>query len=215
MDTRVSGVGVIDKSFAIIDCVARGPRSLAQLVEETGLNRATVHRLCLALEQHRLIRRSDDGLFALGYRFLLLAHQIDGLGSMVEAARPHLRRLTSQTGESSQLYVRDGDKRVCVVVAESDHGLRTIVPVGARLTLQRGSAGAVLLNQTASGEVVESVGEREAGVASVSAAVRSGAGEVIGALSISGPIDRVTAAPGQRFAKPLLDAVSRLEASLG
>ena len=67
-----------------------------------------------------------------------------------------------------QLYVAEGDGRRCVVSLESTHGLRWIVPQGALLPLDRGSAGRVLQGD----DIAESVEEREPGVASVSAAVR-------------------------------------------
>ncbi len=54
----------------------------------------------------------------------------------------------------------------------------------------------------------QSVAQREAGVASVSAPVRSPAGHVVAAISISGPIDRLGRTPGQRLA-PLLTAGAR------
>ena len=44
-----------------------------------------------------------------------------------------------------------------------------------------------------------SVGEREAGVASVSAPVFDGPGTVVAAVSVSGPIDRLGQHPGRRW----------------
>ncbi len=202
MNTSVSGVGVIDKSVAVLDALERQPSSLAELVAATQLSRPTVHRLAVALEHHGLVRRRDDGRFALGYRFLAFARAIDDLGPLVDAARPHLDRLSRTTGESAQLYVRDGAERVCVAAAESPHGLRTIVDVGARLTLERGSAGAVLRGEALDGVAV-SIGEREPGVASVSVAVVVGSDPSGAALSVSGPIDRMSDDPGGRFAELL------------
>lgn len=228
MDTIVSGVGVIDKSVAVIEALTDQPRGLAELAEATGLNRATAHRLAVALEHHRLVRRTDDGRFTLGFRFLELAQRLDGLGPLVDIARPHLRRLSDATGESAQLYVRDGDERVCVAAAESEHGLRTIVPVGARLTLERGSAGAVLTGRVADDEVAVSIGEREEGVASVSAAVvrsphratngnatNDGASVVVAALSVSGPIERIGPDPGSTFGTHVAAEAKLLSAALG
>ena len=47
----------------------------------------------------------------------------------------------------------------------------------------------------------QSAAEREAGVASVSAPVRDGRGNVIAAVSVSGPIDRMGRRPGARWAE--------------
>jgi DNA-binding IclR family transcriptional regulator len=110
-----------------------------------------------------------------------------------------------------QLYVRDGDMRVCVESIESARELRTIVPVGARLPLTAGSAAKVLTGEAA--VWVASVAEREAGVASVSAAVRDEAGRVVAAVSVSGPIQRLTDDPGAAFGEVVAEAARRIEAA--
>ena len=56
----------------------------------------------------------------------------------------------------------------------------------------------------------QSVGEREAGVASVSAPVRSPSGKVIAAVSVSGPIERLTRQPGRIHAPAVVAAGGRL-----
>ena len=72
---------------------------------------------------------------------------------LIEAARPVLAALRDETGESTQLYVREGDLRVCVAAVErTGGGLKDIVPVGAVLPLDRGSGGRVLLAWAEDGE---------------------------------------------------------------
>ena len=56
----------------------------------------------------------------------------------------------------------------------------------------------------------QSAAEREAGVASVSAPVRDQAGDVVAAVSVSGPIDRMGRRPGVRWAADLLAAADAL-----
>jgi DNA-binding IclR family transcriptional regulator len=108
-----------------------------------------------------------------------------------------LTALRDETGESVQLYVADADGRRCVVSLESTHGLRWIVPQGALLPLDRGSAGRVLQGD----DLAESVEEREPGVASVSAAVRDRNHRIIAAVSLSGPVERLSRQPRQRFGR--------------
>ena len=62
----VSGVGVLDKAVHVLRAVAVGPANLNELQLATGLPRATAHRLAVALEEHGLLRRDDDGRFELG-----------------------------------------------------------------------------------------------------------------------------------------------------
>ncbi|HEY9557413.1 MAG TPA: helix-turn-helix domain-containing protein, partial [Acidimicrobiales bacterium] len=70
----VSGVGVLDKAMVVLAAVEVGPLSLAQLVDRTGLSRATAHRLAVALEAHGLVRRDEEGRFCLGLRLISLGH---------------------------------------------------------------------------------------------------------------------------------------------
>jgi DNA-binding IclR family transcriptional regulator len=217
----VSGVGTLDKGVRLLELVeAHGPRSLAELVTGSGLSRATTHRLAVALEAHGLLRRAPDGRFALGLRLVGLGRAAADALPLAEAAGPALAALREATGESAQLYVREGDRRVCVASLESPHGLRTIVAMGAALPLDRGSAGRVL-REGAEGWVesrvsgwVESIEERERGVASVSAPVHGPGGEVVAAVSVSGPIERTTRSPGERYGDAVVAAARRIEARI-
>ena len=125
--------------------------------------------------------------------------------------------------------MREGDQRVCVAVHERPSGLRDTVPLGAVLPLDRGSGGKVLLawaSDAARFDVAprdlaavrkrgwaESVGEREAGVASVSAPVFDGVGSVVAAVSVSGPIDRLGQHPGRRLGAAVIAAAETLSAA--
>lgn len=209
----ISGVGVVDKAVGVLAALERGPQSLAELVATTGLSRATAHRLAVALEAHGLVRRDEDGRFTLGLRLIGLGHAAAEAVPGWLDARPALAWLQEQTGESVQLYVRDRDVRVCVESLEAPHELRTIVPVGARLPLDRGSAGRVLRDSTPSGWI-ESVEERQAGVASVSAPVVDPSGRVVAAVSVSGPLDRTTRSPGRRYGAAVTEAATRISRSL-
>jgi len=202
---------VLDKAVMILGALEDRPLALADLVAMTGLSRATTHRLASALEVHGILRRDADGRFALGFRLIELGREAAESVPLAEVARPALARLRDETGESTQLYVRDGDRRVCVAALESPHGLRTIVALGAALPLELGSAGKVLVGGV---DWAESAGEREPGVASVSAAVRDGDG-VVAAVSVSGPIDRTTRRPATRYLAAVQEAARRIERAAG
>ena len=208
-------VGVVDKSAVVLDALEGGPRSLVELVEVTGLPRATAHRLATALEAHGWVRRDDEGRFALGTRLIALGRAAAASMPLTEAAADALAELVAATGESAQLFVREGDARVCIAALESPHGLRTIVPLGARLPLDAGSAGHVLSGGALRSGWTESVGQREAGVASVSAPVRDRAGRIVAAVSVSGPIERTSRAPGRRYGAVVVAAAQQIERAMG
>jgi DNA-binding IclR family transcriptional regulator len=219
---------------SVLHAVAEEPCSLTQLCEKTGLPRATAHRLAIGLEVHRLLARDAKGLWLPGPALGELAASASD--SLVEAAALVLPRLRELTGESVQLYRREGLQRVCVASLEPRSGLRDTVPVGARLPMTAGSGAKVLLawadaatQRTILPEAsftertllevrrrgwAHSVAEREAGVASIAAPVRDPAGTVIAAISVSGPIDRMGRRPGPRWAADLLAAADALQKRL-
>ena len=197
----VSGVGVLDKSVLVLHALAATTdgMTLADLQDATALPRATAHRLATALEEHGLVRRNGEGRYVLGFALSVLAGAAQKQFPLAARARPLLERLVDATGESVQLYVREGDNRRCVVSLQSPHGLRWIIAEGEVYPLGRGSAGHVLAGRALTkGGWIESVAEREAGVASVSAPVRID-GVVVAAVSVSGPIERLTKSPGRKF----------------
>lgn len=225
-----SGIGVLDKAVGVLHTVAQSPCGLAELCERTALPRATAYRLAAALEVHRLLARDDEGRWRLGPAVTeLAAHVNDPLLAASASVLPQLRETT---GESVQLYRREGTDRVCVAALEPAAGLRDTVPVGARLPMTAGSGAKVLLahSDAATQKAVlpaakftertlaevrrrgwaQSVAEREPGVASVSAPVRDGRGTVIAAISVSGPVDRIGRRPGARWAADLLSAAEAL-----
>jgi DNA-binding IclR family transcriptional regulator len=206
----VTDVGVLDKAMSVIRAVADAPRSLVELQAETQLPRATAHRLATALEAHGMLRRDADGRFDLGLGLVPLGRTAAERFSLVEVARPVLEEVRDETGESVQLFVREGRQRRCVLSLESTHGLRWIVPQGALLPLDVGSAGRVLSGEIGRHGWIESIGEREAGVASVSAPIVGLDGAVVAALSVSGPIERLTRQPGKRFGETVVTAAHRI-----
>lgn len=230
-----SGVGVLDKAALVLGALEAGPATLAGLVQVTGLARPTAHRLAVALEHHRLVARDMQGRFILGPRLAELAAAA-GEDRLLAAAGPILARLRDITGESAQLFRRQGDMRVCVAAAERPTGLRDTIPVGTQLTMHAGSAAQILLAWEEPERLhrglqgakfsaatlaavrrrgwAQSVGEREAGVASVSAGIRSPSGKVIAAVSVSGPIERLSRQPGRMHAPATMAAAERLSEAL-
>jgi DNA-binding IclR family transcriptional regulator len=225
-----SGIGVLDKAAGVLHTIAESPCGLAELCERTGLPRATAYRLAAALEVHRLLARDDEGRWRLGPAVTELAARVND--PLLAAGAVVLPTLREATGESVQLYRREGTSRVCVAALEPTAGLRDTVPVGASLPMTAGSGAKVLLaysdvaiqqavlpsakfTDRALAEVrrrgwAQSVAEREPGVASVSAPVRDGRGVVIAAISVSGPIDRIGRRPGARWAADLVAAAEEL-----
>jgi DNA-binding IclR family transcriptional regulator len=225
-------VGVLDRCVAILDAVGAGARSFTAITDATGLTRPTAHRLMAALETHGFLFQAGGLGYSLGPRLLGMAATAMRDLPLRDLARPALERLAAATGESAQLYVRDGDRRLCVDTAESDAELRTIVPVGASLPLTAGSAGTVLLAWGPTGSIdiddrlrrriltarhrgwIDSHGERESGVASVSAPVFGPGDALLAAISISGPAARLGPTRAKERAPAVIAAAREIGGAL-
>jgi DNA-binding IclR family transcriptional regulator len=234
--TQRSSVGVLDKAAVVLECLAAAPASLTELVERSGLSRPTAYRIAVALEVHRYVERDAAGRFAIGPGIAELAAAVSA-DPLDRAAGAVLDRLSNATHESAQLYRRTGDVRRCVAAADRASGLRDTVPVGAELPMTAGSAAQVLLAWEPLDDVARllrlsrftaatlatvrrrgwaaSVAERETGVASVSAPVVGPDGRVIAAVSVSGPIDRLTRTPGRLHADAVVAAGRALSRAAG
>lgn len=196
----VSGVGVLDKAFVVMNALVARPLSLAEAVDATSLPRATCHRLLSALETHGAVRRNSEGLYCLGPTLAAFGHGAAAQFPFLDRARDVATQLRDRTGESVQVFIPEADGRRCIVSLESPNGLRWIVPEGSLFPLTRGSAGKVLTGaKVSTGGWIESVEERVKGVASVSAPITDVNGDIIAALSISGPLERMSTSPGAKF----------------
>ena len=207
----VSGVGVLDKAFLVLNELVARPLSLTEVVERTGIPRATSHRLLSALEHHGAVRRNDNGDYCIGPTLAGLGRAATQQFPFLQFARDVATQIRDRTGESVQVFVPESEGRRCVVSLESPNGLRWIVPEGALFPLTRGSAGKVLSGVRLSiGGWIESVEERVKGVASVSAPVVDDAGLIIAALSVSGPLERMGAQPGAKFGAVVVKGARQL-----
>lgn len=225
----VSSVGVLDKAVAVIRAIEQaGPQTLQELQHFTGMPRATLHRLAVALEAHGLLRREESGRFCLGLSLAALGAIAADSFPIASIARPHLLTLVRATGESVQLYVREGERRRCAVSLPSPKGLRWIVAEGSLLPIHLGSAGRILQGQRTPTGWIETVEEREAGVASVSAGIHapsesgraesgrvdSGTAAVLAAVSVGGPMARMQPTPGARFGPDVVATAKAIERDL-
>lgn len=211
---------------------------MAEVSALTGMPRATVHRLTLALEEHGFLGRREGSGLSVGPFPLELASE-SATETMVSCAPPFLANLRDACGETAQIFRVHGQNRLCVAAAERPSGLRDSVRAGDILPMTAGSGAQVLLAwdvgtgrripehaKFTAGDLAsvrargwaQSVGEREIGLSSVSAPVWY-RGRVIGAICVAGPTERVGSDPGQRLAAHVVaaaaDLASRVAAVLG
>lgn len=218
------GVIAVDRAVALLAAFRRGEEaaSLAQLSARTGLHKTTILRLAASLERAGLLTRMPDGGFRLGGRLLAFAAIYRSSLPLDRAVRPHLVTLARETGESASLYVREGRSRVCVARIEAERSVRVAVYEGSSAALDDTATGLVLrgLNGDPSDgshsfAPVFTTGVTDPETASMSVPLLAAEGEIVGALTISGPAFRFTAAEAARAAPILSRAAADCSTALG
>ena len=191
-------VEAVERALTILDAFDedRVRLTLAEIAQRTGLYPSTILRLAGSLARFGYLHRDDDGRFRLGPTPLRLGHLYRQTFDLTDYVRPALARLSETTGETAAFYVRDGDKRICLYRHHATRMIRHHLEEGARLPLDRGAGGRVLLAFTgatdpdsasirASGFCV-SLGERDPETAAIAAPVYGANDVFLGALGIVG-----------------------------
>ena len=202
---------MLERAAMVLDAVEGSSSSASELARRTGLSVSTVHRLALSMVEHGFLRRTDDGNFKLGHRFVRTA--------LESIAQPILTELRNSTGETAQLWIRRGERRICRVTVDSQHELKATLPAGSALELPNGSSGRLLsrdpdaMESVAEHGWVESVGRRTPGLGSVSAPILL-RDQMIATLCLAMPLVRVEVSPGRDFGEKVVRAARLIGAEL-
>lgn len=194
-------VAAVERALGVLGTftVDKPTLALTDIAERTGLQKSTALRLLATLERHAYIIRLHDGRYQLGVMPVHLAAIHRASFRSEEHILPALQRLSNETGESATFYIRQGDKRLCLLRVHSRHLLRDVVNEGDLLPMNETSTSQVLIGFEAKSwsetkgqpqDLVKSsslVGDTM--TASISAPVFNQAG-LLGAMTISGPVGR-------------------------
>jgi DNA-binding IclR family transcriptional regulator len=216
------GVTAVDRAFSIIESFHAGEESLSlqTLAGRTGLNKATIIRLIASLEKTGCMSRLAHGAYALGPALLRYGSLYQSSFHLSDHLLPILRDLVRQSGETAAFFVRDGDMRICLHRIESNSALRLHLKEGERHPLLPGGTGKVLIAfSNEGGEALDSIrenyfilniGEREPEISSVAAPVLRAGGELVGAVSLTGPTGKFIGGKADRFVRLVLPAAAEL-----
>lgn len=140
---------MVGRVASLLRLVGRKPEgsSIAGLVRESGLTRPTVHRLLASLAAEGLLDRdARSGNWILGPEIFLLGSVAAARFPFEDLARPSLRRLAEETGESAFYSIRRGQETVCVLREEGSFPVRSFVlHEGVRFPLGVASAGTAIM----------------------------------------------------------------------
>lgn len=207
-----------DQALALLTAVSEHqPVTTGELCRQLSMNRTIAYRLLATLHQRGFVRRVGEG-YALGPAAARLVSRVEP--ALRDAARPVMRQLCAEVGETVVLQVADGDQAVILEqVIARQHVVRVEQNLIARHPLVAGASGRVLLayqppralerllaRSAGPGRAADlaadlarirragydtSHDELQWGVHAIAAPVSGAAGTVIAALTILVPVGRV------------------------
>jgi DNA-binding IclR family transcriptional regulator len=214
-------VEAVVRALTILNCFSpeQPHLSLKELAEQTGFYKSTILRLAGTLEEANFLIRHGNGRFQLGTALLPLGNLARTLFDEGTIIRPILNELRDRFNESVAFYIRRGERRTCLYRANANRAIRHHLEEGQELPLNQGASGHLLRAHSETdnprAEQIRrqgwyvSYGERDPEVAALAVPVISPAGELLGALSISGLKTRISD-DFQRLALPLLKEKAQL-----
>jgi len=222
----------------------RSHLTVAELLKRVDLSRPTLYRLLYTLEHSGfLVSEGEPQQFRLGPAVAHLAHVwISGL-DMAELARPILRKLWSQTGETVAMFEQQGMYRLCIAELPSPQPLSFKRGVGYRERIVVGASGRAILahadlSATTRQEYAQDIGVNVAsyseelarirqrgyatshdellqGATAIAAPFFDTGGRVVGSLAVFGPSARLDAGRVSQYGQLLVASAREISEALG
>jgi IclR family KDG regulon transcriptional repressor len=135
-------VDAVDRAISLLQTVAsEADLGVSEIARRSGDTKARAFRLLQTLARRGLIARSADGKgYRLGVATLMLGHAAGEQVDLIRIATPILEELGRETGETTQLRIRDDHESLCVAKWEPKRDLRVNAIIGRRRPLHAGSS---------------------------------------------------------------------------
>ncbi len=137
----------LGKACEVLEMVSNRPDGcvLKELSSELGIPRTTALRITETLLDAGHLARNKNGAFTLGAALVKIGVKAFDQLDIRGFARPVLKALSADTGESTHLAMLNGQKSILVEVADSPHPVRIASRPGTMVDLHSSSTGKVFL----------------------------------------------------------------------
>jgi IclR family acetate operon transcriptional repressor len=139
------------RALNLLNCIAEAPEegtTLTELAQQVGLAASTAHRLLTTLEQERYVRFDPEGrLWTVGVQAFVTGCAFTRTRSLVSLARPHMRHLMEEAGETVNLGVENDGEAVYLAQVECRQMMRVFARPGSRVPLHCSAIGKAILAQ--------------------------------------------------------------------
>jgi DNA-binding IclR family transcriptional regulator len=140
-------VASVARALRLLDELGASPEGLGvnELARRIGVNASTASRLLATLEAGRVVERAPGGPYRLGLRLVALADGVLARLDVRDLARPRLRALVAQTGETATLSVPGAAEAVTVDFVPAEWSVVSVARLGRPSVGHATAAGKVVL----------------------------------------------------------------------
>jgi DNA-binding IclR family transcriptional regulator len=140
-------VGSVGRALSILEALPGGREGIraSELARTVGVNPSTASRLLSTLAAHRLAERTPQGTWRLGLGVLALSDRaLSGL-DLRERARPWLRWLVEESGETATLSLPGAGEAITIDFVPSPRSVVSMARVGRPSAPHATATGKVML----------------------------------------------------------------------
>lgn len=148
-EDRAGTVQSVDRAVTILELLAHhGELGVTTIAKHLGVHKSTASRLVSALEQRGLVEQVEErGKYRLGLGIVRLAGATTARLDLVQEARPVVRRLAAQTGETVNLVIESDGSALYLDQVSGTSTMSSYDWVGQRIPLHATSNGKILLSE--------------------------------------------------------------------
>jgi DNA-binding IclR family transcriptional regulator len=141
----LAGSQTLLRGLDVLEAVAAGTTSLADLADSLGLHRSTTHRLASTLVGRRYLSFVPRIGYALGPKLLELGFQARAQMSLQRVAREHIETLAAGTGDTVHLGILDGPRAFYLDKIAGGRRVEISSRIGERQPLRSTGLGKALI----------------------------------------------------------------------
>lgn len=155
------GVQSITRALAILEVLATRDDglTLTELARDVALPPSSAHRILTTLQRRRFVRFDPATMsWLVGVQAFAVGNAFARSRDLVSLALPHMRRLMTDTGETVNFFMLDGDEAICMAQIQSQQMVRAISRPGSGMGMHRSAAGKVMLAHMPEKDVAAIIG---------------------------------------------------------
>jgi IclR family acetate operon transcriptional repressor len=145
--TAQNTIKSLDRAMEVFEYLSEEQgKALSQIADEMGQSPATVYRILVTLETRGLVEfEGREQLWHIGPRAFIIGAKFLRRTSLVDRARPVMRRLMERTGETANLGVERGGQVLFLSQVETHASIRAFFPPGTLSQMHASGIGKALL----------------------------------------------------------------------